>query len=248
VITGNVLFDHAQNGLLLADPDSLVAGNLFFSNGSSSYHFDLEAQSGDNLVYGNDFLSRGLREYGSNNEFCGPGGEANHYGAAVPASAIVPGNPCSTAADPVTEGGQDPDGDGVITFVDNCPTDWNPGQEDADGNGVGDACQALDPESGALALGEAILGLDLNLFEGRHSEQAQAGKRSALADRAQRAAGAIAGGDFEEALETLRSLLLKIDDQAPPPDWMAPSPEKTSLADDTRSLIEMLESESVGSG
>lgn len=34
----------------------------------------------------------------------------------------------------------DADGDGVGDAYDNCPSTWNPAQDDADGNGVGDAC------------------------------------------------------------------------------------------------------------
>ena len=41
-------------------------------------------------------------------------------------------------------GGIDTDGDGVIDGVDNCPNDANPGQEDADGDGIGDACDDSD--------------------------------------------------------------------------------------------------------
>ncbi|MBI5389000.1 right-handed parallel beta-helix repeat-containing protein [Candidatus Woesearchaeota archaeon] len=37
---------------------------------------------------------------------------------------------------------QDTDGDGMYTSVDNCPYDSNPGQEDVDGNGIGDVCDA----------------------------------------------------------------------------------------------------------
>lgn len=33
------------------------------------------------------------------------------------------------------------DGDGVIDDLDNCPYYSNPGQDDADGNGVGDDCE-----------------------------------------------------------------------------------------------------------
>lgn len=36
----------------------------------------------------------------------------------------------------------DLDGDGVPNLSDNCPMDANPGQEDADGDGVGDVCEA----------------------------------------------------------------------------------------------------------
>jgi hypothetical protein len=40
----------------------------------------------------------------------------------------------------------DPDDDGLFNTVDNCPFVANPGQEDADGNGVGDACEGTDTD------------------------------------------------------------------------------------------------------
>jgi len=46
---------------------------------------------------------------------------------------------------------QDTDGDGVMDSTDNCPDDVNPGQEDLDKDGIGDAC---DPFS---RIGEHIL-------------------------------------------------------------------------------------------
>ncbi len=40
----------------------------------------------------------------------------------------------------------DEDGDGFSDFDDNCPEDANPGQQDDDGDGEGDACDAVDDD------------------------------------------------------------------------------------------------------
>jgi len=49
---------------------------------------------------------------------------------------------------PTAELSTDADGDGRPNCVDNCPTVANPGQEDTDGNGLGDACNDAEDADG----------------------------------------------------------------------------------------------------
>ena len=54
---------------------------------------------------------------------------------------------------PVSSCSNDRDNDGWVDIVDNCPTVPNPGQEDSDGDGIGDACE----NSADLVLTRAIM-------------------------------------------------------------------------------------------
>ena len=50
---------------------------------------------------------------------------------------------------------QDDDGDGVLGQFDNCPSTANPGQENNDGDGFGDVCDADDDNDGTIDLNDA---------------------------------------------------------------------------------------------
>ncbi len=88
-----------------------------------------------------------------------PDGEHDYDDTSVPACANFDVNVCCEEETSVNQGshttgngnGKDPDywndsdGDGVPDRIDNCPDEYNPGQEDSDQNGVGDRC---DPNFG----------------------------------------------------------------------------------------------------
>ena len=120
---------------------------------------------------------------------------------------------------------------------------------DTDGDGVDDASDPLPLESGvtsgfletaARSMSTEILALDLSLLNGPNNN-ADMGRRNALANRATEAANLIVDGDFEGAAADLNSLLQKIDDLNPSPDWMDPSPEKTDLADQVALLLLLID-------
>ena len=47
------------------------------------------------------------------------------------------------STDPGCPSNVDTDDDGIFDIDDNCPNDANPGQEDSDGDGIGDACTII---------------------------------------------------------------------------------------------------------
>jgi hypothetical protein len=70
--------------------------------------------------------------------------------------------------------------------------------------------------------------VDLALFTGPN-DNANAGRRNALANRANAAANEVADGNYAEAMDVLISLLDRVDGTEPPPDWMEDSAEKSEI-------------------
>jgi hypothetical protein len=155
----------------------------------------------------------------------------------------------------------DSDGD-TISDGDEVATGTNPCSADTDGDGIPDDIDPFptDPEgtSGFVEdesriLAADLLALDLSLLNGPN-DNANKGRRNALANRATEAANKIAAaadaaaaGDdplhdqlIQEAIDELTSLLEKIDGQTPPPDWIDESTEKTALEVQVRLLIILL--------
>jgi hypothetical protein len=94
-------------------------------------------------------------------------------------------------------------------------------------------------EAATRQLSSDVLALNLSLLNGPNAN-ANKGRRTALANRASDAANLIAQGNYAAATAELNSLLDKIDDEMPPPDWMSSSPAKTALANEVRLMIDLL--------
>ena len=62
------------------------------------------------------------------------------YGTEDPGPPADPGNTVDPGQEDLWQPPVDSDGDGIPDTVDNCPQDKNPGQENLDGDGYGDAC------------------------------------------------------------------------------------------------------------
>ena len=57
----------------------------------------------------------------------------------------------------------DSDSDGILDSTDNCPNDYNPGQEDSDSDGIGNACDSDDDNDGLNDTEDNIVGNSSNI-------------------------------------------------------------------------------------
>jgi hypothetical protein len=156
---------------------------------------------------------------------------------------MADGTGCPSPLDPDSDSDLLLDGEEVdLVGTDPCNGDTDgdcvPDKIDPDPLHPGETEDVL--EEAARLIGSTILDLDLSLFSGPN-DNANRGRRNALANRANTAANEIADGDAQGAIDALTSLLEKVDDQSPPPDWMHPSPEKSDLAACVAQLIAVLE-------
>ncbi|QYZ66150.1 MAG: hypothetical protein HPY30_09200 [Gammaproteobacteria bacterium (ex Lamellibrachia satsuma)] len=150
-----------------------------------------------------------------------------------------------TEVDPAT--GTDPlnpdsDGDGVSDGDEVNGLGTNPNNPDSDG--VDDAVDPLPNDPGVTSgytedwlrmISADALAYDLSVIDAKNNNAAK-GRRNALSNKLNSAANAISAGNYEDAIDSLTSLLQKLDDDNNPKDWMLPTPEKTQLRSDVEQL------------
>lgn len=124
----------------------------------------------------------------------------------------------------------------------------SPCNPDTDGDCVPDDIDPSPTEPGVSSgwledelreLAADIDGLSVEFFTGKN-DNAAAGRRNALSNKATAAANAIAADDPESALDQLLSLFEKTDGADPPPDWMFDSFEKDYIAANVELFICLL--------
>ena len=143
----------------------------------------------------------------------------------------------------------DSDNDGLSDGEEHISLGTDPCLPDTDGDGIPDNIDPipLDPagtweylEEQAEELGAEILTVDLELFSGTN-DKAAAGRQGALSNRAAQAAREIAAGEYVDAIDTLNSLLDRVDGENPPKDWIEDSDDKDHIAEQVRDAIILLE-------
>jgi hypothetical protein len=127
----------------------------------------------------------------------------------------------------------------------------NPCNPDTDGDGLSDGVDPnpLVPRSSSEVLADAVrttvtgvLAIPESRFTAPN-ENAQRGRRNALANQLQSAANAIEQGNLEEALSILEHVLDRLDGNAVPPDVIEDGPAKDALRDEVERLIVLVRAE-----
>jgi hypothetical protein len=142
----------------------------------------------------------------------------------------------------------DTDGDGLLDGAEVNTIGTNPCSSDSDADGVNDGTdpRPLIPgvtsgyiEEQLRQTSQDVLSFNLSVFDAPNSNAAR-GRRNAISNRLASAANAVASGNEQEAIDSLNDLLLKLDGNPEPPDWMLPSTEKSNLRDDVQLMIDLL--------
>jgi parallel beta-helix repeat protein len=156
-------FEGAENGILF----SLTADNDILRNDVSSTADAIKILNSEwtDRFYHNNINgeARGAYSESAPAELSYAGG-GNYWGRNCPGPLFVPGEDSNRSDVVDSQAFSEPDAwdlglppgcgpagdmdwDGIPDGVDNCPTAWNPGQENVDGENEGDACDVTPPES-----------------------------------------------------------------------------------------------------
>jgi len=155
---------------------------------------------------------------------------------------MAQGGACPDPLNPDSDGDSLSDGEEVVLGTNLCSAD-------TDGDGLNDDFDPLPLDPGVTSgyledalreLAEWIDGLPLDVFDAKN-DNARAGRRNALSNKANAAANAVHDGDYEDAIAQLESMLLKLDGDPSPPDWIVADPVRAELRDSLELLIELLE-------